>query len=112
MLEAIRLGVSSRGTSMTVSFRVQVTSVQVKERVVKDGDHTETVKEGKLTLSFDGDEAPVEEMVALINGERILLGLAASQRTLDEWASEAMGRVASRVASVETGEREAEPVGA
>ncbi len=74
---------------MTVSFRVQVIAVQVKEKVVKHGDDDiETLKEGRLTLSFNGDEAPVEEMVALINGERILLGLAASQRTLDEWAAE------------------------
>ena len=73
---------------MTVSFRVQVIAVQVKEKVVKRDDYTETVKEGRLTLSFDGDDAPVEEMVALINGERILLGLAASQRTLDEWVAE------------------------
>jgi hypothetical protein len=77
---------------MTVSFRVQVVGVQVKEKVVRDkGEIFETLKEGRLTLAFDGDDAPVEAMVALINGERILLGLAASQRTLDEWSAEMTG---------------------
>lgn len=74
---------------MTVSFRVQVVGVTVKEKVVRDkGEIVETLKEGRLTLAFDGDEAPVEAMVALINGERILLGLASSQRTLDEFLRE------------------------
>ena len=77
---------------MTVSFRVQVVSVQVKEKVVREkGEISDTLKEGRLTLSFDGDDAPVEAMVSLINGEIILLGLAASQRTLDEWVGETLG---------------------
>ncbi len=67
-----------------LTFRVTVKRVQVTEKLEKHEDYTETVKRGTLTLEFDGDSVNTGDIVEMIKGEQVLLGLADSQLRLGE----------------------------
>jgi len=67
---------------MALTFGTRVLKVEVKEKKVKHEETREmpaffeTIKIGKLTLEFDGDNVDVNAVAAMIGDAPVMLGLA------------------------------------